>query len=98
VVIQKKTLGLQFKTVCKDDDGYATQLKGKGSPYSIAERSGADPGSWQSACSDVSHKPGGRLQLLSTRPAVTIATLKSLIGLPISLLDERRHDGCEQFA
>jgi len=53
----EKTLGLQFKTVCKDDDGYATQLKGKGSPYSIAERSGADPGSWQSACSDVSHKP-----------------------------------------
>ena len=25
---------------------------------------------------DVSHKPGGRLPLLSTRPAVTLATLK----------------------
>ena len=25
---------------------------------------------------DVSHKPGGRLPLLSTRPAVTSATLK----------------------
>jgi len=25
---------------------------------------------------DVSHKPGGRLPLLSARPAVTIATLK----------------------
>jgi len=25
---------------------------------------------------DVSHKPGGRLSLLSTRPAVTFATLK----------------------
>jgi len=29
----------------------------------------------QPAC-DVSHKPGGRLPLLSARPAVTIATLK----------------------
>ena len=26
---------------------------------------------------DVSHKPGGRLPLLSTRPAVTLATLKT---------------------
>ena len=25
---------------------------------------------------DVSHKPGGRLRLLSARPAVTLATLK----------------------
>ena len=26
---------------------------------------------------DVSHKPGGRLPLLSARPAVTLATLKT---------------------
>jgi len=45
---------------------------------------------------DVSHKPGGRLPLLSTRPAVTLTTLKRL--LPISLLGEQRHDGCEKFA
>jgi len=52
--------------------------KGKGSPYSITERRvpelipvlGSQP-----AC-DVSHKPGGRLPLLSARPAVTAATLK----------------------
>jgi len=43
---------------------------------------------------DVSHKPGGRLPLLSARPEVTLATL----ALPISLLGEQRHDGCEQFA
>ena len=49
----------------------------------------------QPAC-DVSHKPGGRLPLLSTRPAVTLATLERL--LPISLLGEERHDRCEQFA
>ena len=45
---------------------------------------------------DVSHKPGGRLPLLSTRPAVTLATVKR--AATISLLGEQRHDGCEQFA
>jgi len=48
--------------------------KGKGSPYSIAERRvpeliqelGSQP------ASDVSHKPGDRLPLLSARPAVTL--------------------------
>jgi len=52
--------------------------KGKGSPCSITERRvpeliavlGSQP-----AC-DVSHKPGGRLPLLSARPAVTLTTLK----------------------
>jgi len=52
--------------------------EGKGSSYSITERMvlelipvlGSQP-----AC-DVSHKPGGRLPLLSARPAVTLATLK----------------------
>jgi len=44
---------------------------------------------------DVSHKPGGRLPLLSTRPTVTLATLKRAA---ISLLGEQRHNGCEQFA
>jgi len=48
-------------------------IKGKGSPYSIVERRvselitvlGSQP------AGDVSHKPGGRLPLLSARPAVT---------------------------
>ena len=52
--------------------------QGKGSPYSIAERRvpqlilvlSSQP------AGDVSHKPSGRLPLLSTRPAVTLATLK----------------------
>jgi len=52
--------------------------KGKGSPYSITERRvpkliavlGSQP------VGDVSHKPGGRLPLLSARLAVTLATLK----------------------
>jgi len=50
----------------------------KGSPYSITERRvlelilvlGSQP------ASDMSHKPGGRLPLLSTKPVVTRATLK----------------------
>ena len=54
------------------------QVKGKGSPYSITERRVAEP--IPVLCSqhagDVSHKPGGRLLLLSARPAVTPATLK----------------------
>jgi len=50
----------------------------KGSPYSITKRRvpklipvfGSQP------AGDVSHKPGGRLPLLSARPAVTPTTLK----------------------
>jgi len=52
--------------------------KGKGSPYSIAKRRvpelilvlGSQP------AGDMSHKPGSRLPLLSTRPAVILATFK----------------------
>ena len=56
-----------------------TQIQySKGSPYSTAEHRvsevilvlGSQP------VGDVSHKPGGRLPLLSARPAVTPATLK----------------------
>ena len=54
------------------------QYKGKGSPYSITECRvlelilvlGSQP------AGDVSHKPGGRLPLLSARPTVTPTTLK----------------------
>ena len=45
---------------------------------------------------DVSHKPGGRLPLLSARPAITVASLKR--AATNLLLGEQRHDGCEQFA
>jgi len=52
--------------------------KGKGSLYSITERRvlelirvlGSQP------AGDVTHKPGGRLPLLSARPTVTLATFK----------------------
>jgi len=46
---------------------------------------------------DVTHKPGGRLPLISARPAVTLTTLKRA-AITLLLLDEQRHDGYEQFA
>jgi len=54
---------------------------GKGrpySPYSITERRVPEliPVLGSQPAGDVSHKPGGRLLLLSIRPAVTPATLK----------------------
>jgi len=50
-----------------------TQKKGKGSPYSITERRVPEliPVLGSQHAGDVSHKPGGRLPLLSARPAVT---------------------------
>ena len=50
----------------------------KGSPYSITQRTVPEliPVLGSQPAGDVSHKPGGRLPLLSARPAVTPATLK----------------------
>jgi len=55
-----------------------TNKKGKGSPYSITERRVPEliPVLGSQPADDVSHKPGGRLPLLSARPAVIPATLK----------------------
>ena len=48
------------------------------SPYSITERRVPEPISvlGSQPAGDASHKPGGRLPLLSARPAVTVATFK----------------------
>ena len=56
----------------------ACTVKGKGGPYSIAERKVPEviPVLGSQPAGDVSHKPGGRLPLLSARPAVTLATVK----------------------
>ena len=50
----------------------------KGIPYSITERTVPEliPVLGSQPAGDVSHEPGGRLPLLSARPAVTLATLK----------------------
>jgi len=73
--------------------------KGKSSPYSITERRVPElipvlPAT--ATAGDVSCKPGGRLPLLFARPHLLSQPLRGL--LPISLLGEQRHDGCEQFA
>jgi len=51
--------------------------KGEDSPYSITERRVPEliPVLGSQPAGDVSHKTGGRLPLLSARPAVTPATL-----------------------
>jgi len=52
--------------------------KNKGSPYSITARRVPQhiPVLGSQPAGDVSHKPGGRLPLLSARPSVTPAILK----------------------
>jgi len=52
--------------------------KGKGSPYSIAKRRVPEliPVLGSQPAGELSHKPSCRLPLLSTRPAVTLTTLK----------------------
>jgi len=61
------------------DTWFSKRKMGKGSPYSITERIGIEPVPIPVFCSqpagDVSHKPGGRLPLLSAKPAVTLATI-----------------------
>ena len=70
----------------------------KCSPYSITERRVPEliPVLGSQPAGDVNHKPDGRLPVLSVRPAVTPQPLRGL--LPILLLGEQRHGGCEQFA
>jgi len=77
---------------------YSVKGGGKGSRYSIRECRVPDliPVLGSQPAGDMSHKPGSRLPLLSTKPAVTLKPLRGL--LPILLLGEQRHSGCEQFA
>jgi len=59
-------------------DGRVVNVCKKGSLYSITERRVSEliPVLGSQPAGDVSHKPGGRLPLLSANPAVTLATLK----------------------
>jgi len=59
----------------------APSIKGKGSPYSITEHRVPELilVLVSQPAGDVSHKPGGRLPLLSARPVVTPATLKKAV-------------------
>ena len=70
-------LGAGYCYACRDVEKSQVK-KGKVSPYSITERRVPEliPVLGSQPAGDVSHKPGGRLPLLSARPTVTPATLK----------------------
>ena len=74
------------------------KLRGKGSPYSVTERRVPEliPVLDSQPAGHVSHKPGGRLPLLPPGLQLPTQPLRGL--LPVLLLGEQRHDGCEQFA
>ena len=65
-------------TLLKDEESARDNHVRKASPYSITERRVPEliPVLGSQPAGDVSHKPGGRLPLLSARPSVTHATLK----------------------
>jgi len=71
----------QLETLKYNQVDFNGQIKRKGSPYSITERRVPElipvPGSQPAG--DVSHKPDGKLPLLSASPAVTPATLKKVV-------------------
>jgi len=70
----------------------------KASPYSITERRVPEliPALGSQPAGDVSHKPSGRLPLLSPGLQLPPQPLRGL--LLILPLGEQRHDGCEQLA
>ena len=63
---------------CMSNIGVSDCVALKGSPYSVTERRVPEliPVLGSQPAGDMSHKSGGRLPLLSARPAVTPATLK----------------------
>ena len=89
---------LPVLVVASTPPAFRTIKKVKVPPYSITERRVPEliPVLGSQPAGDVSHKPGGELPLLSARPAVTPQPFRGL--LPILLLGEQRHSGCEQFA
>jgi len=73
---------------------YVGSKKGKGFPYSISSVQTVSPQV------SVSHPPGGRLPLLSSRPAVTFQAAehhRSLAGTKLYCLVTEAHK-CEQLA
>jgi len=74
--------------------------KGKGSLYSITERRVPEliPVLGSQPAGDVSHKSGGRLHAITFRQACSYPRNPARGLLPILLLGEQGHNGCEQFA
>jgi len=72
-------------------------IKGKGSPYSITERMVPEliPVLGSQPTGDVSHKPPVCCHYFPPGLQLPSQPLRGL--LPILLLGEQRHNGCEQF-
>jgi len=72
VLDNRRNLSASFCSISSDIK------KGKGSPHSTTKRRVPEliPVLGSQPAGDVNHKPGGRLPLLSARPAVTPAALK----------------------
>ena len=68
----------EIKTIANEAQSAILKAKGEGSPYSITERRVPEliPVLCSQPAGVMSHKPGGRLTLLSARPVVTSAILK----------------------
>jgi len=75
------------------------KIKDKGNPYSIAERKVPEliPVLGSQPAGGVSHKPGGTLPLYFP-PGLPLPSQPLRGLLPVLLVGEQRHDGCEQFA
>jgi len=73
---------IRYDTRCYFNVRSKDDMYKKGSPYSNTERRVPEliPVLGSQPAGDVSHKPGGRLPLLSARPAVTPATLKRAVA------------------
>ena len=71
-------MGLGMKSLKWEGTGTKNLFPHTSIPYSITERRVQEliPVLGSQPAGDVNHKPDGRLPLLSTRPAVTPATLK----------------------
>ena len=73
-----ESINMHLEKTCTVLRNHVLDKKGKGSPYSsITGRRVPEliPVLGSQPAGDVSHKPGGRLPLLSARPAITPATL-----------------------
>ena len=72
------SLSVDQSTAVKACSAQGCLKKGKGSPYSVTEHRVPEliPVFGSQPADDVNHKRGGMLPFLSTRPGVTLATLK----------------------
>ena len=77
----------------------ASRGRGRGSPYSLTERRVPEmiPVLGSQPAGDASHKPGG-IGCEYFPPGLQLPPQSLRELLPVLMLGEQRHNGCEQFA